>query len=76
MCEALRKLMADELKDAELKGTENGKEIGKEETFDVVNELIDKLIKSGRIKDLEKSTNDKEFQKQLIRELVDPEYNG
>ncbi|MBE5841667.1 MAG: hypothetical protein E7304_09690 [Butyrivibrio sp.] len=76
MCEALRKLMADELKDAELKGTENGKEIGKEETFDVVNELNDKLIKSGRIKDLEKSTNDKEFQKQLIRELVDPEYNG
>lgn len=55
---------------------EEGRAEGREIEADVINDLNNKLLVAGRVEDLKKASNDREYQKQLIRELVDPEYNG
>ena len=62
MCEALKELMADELKAAENKGR------------DYVNILNTKLGEMGRNEDIQKAAKDPEYQKQLIREFVDKDF--
>ncbi len=57
-------------------GRIEGREEGREIEADVINDLNNKLLVAGRVEDLKKAANDREYQKQLIRELVDPEYNG
>ncbi|WP_026651043.1 hypothetical protein [Butyrivibrio proteoclasticus] len=66
MCEALKELMADELKEAHTKGELVGTEIGK----DTVNRLNEILLKEGRLDDLKKATTDSEFQNKLIKDLL------
>ena len=46
-----------------------GREQGIEQGIDRVNTLHNKLIAAGRIEDLNRSTTDKEYQKQLMREF-------
>ena len=50
-------------------GREQGIEQGIERGKDCVNTLNNKLIADGRIEDLNRSTTDKEYQKQLMREF-------
>ena len=44
------------------------KEEGREEGRNVINSLVQMLIQDGRLDDLKKSTEDQDFQKQLIKE--------
>ncbi len=62
MCEALREIMAEDLKEAENKGIEQG--------TDRVNSLNRILIAEGRLDDLTGATSDPAYQKELIKELV------
>jgi hypothetical protein len=66
MCEALREIMAEDLKEAEDKGIGLGIELG----TDRVNSLNRILIAEGRLDDLTRATSDPAYQKELIKELV------
>ena len=46
----------------------NGRDEGREEGETIINKLISFLIKDNRIQDLEKSTVNREYQKQLLVE--------
>lgn len=61
MCEALRKLMQDELEAERLGGEESGK--------DKVNELNLKLSQIGRVEDIIRAAGDKTYQKKLFKEF-------
>ena len=50
---------------------EKGREEGREERTDIINTLNQKLAEAGRTEDIIKAAYDKEYQKQLIIELVD-----
>lgn len=56
--------------DAEFK---RGEEKGIEKGADKINKLNQILIDSGRLDDLKRATNDKEFQNKLISELIPKE---
>ena len=60
-------------KEAYAEGEEKGKEIGREEGEDLINELNSKLIADDRFDDLKKAAVDREYQKKLLQEysLVD-----
>ena len=47
---------------------------GKAEGIDLINELNSKLAELGRSDDIIKASKDHEYQKKLIRELIDPDY--
>ncbi len=53
---------------------EKGREEGREERTDIINTLNQKLAEAGRTEDIIKAAYDKEYQKQLIIELVDKDY--
>ena len=56
---------------------EHMKYIAKEsklEGIDLINELNSKLAELGRSDDIIKASKDHEYQKKLIRELIDPDY--
>ena len=53
---------------------EKGREAGREDRTDIINTLNQKLAEAGRTEDIIKAAYDKEYQKQLIIELVDKDY--
>jgi hypothetical protein len=60
MCEALREIMADELKEAEDKGENKGEA--------KINTLNSWLFDMGRVGDVERGSKDPEFLKKLLKE--------
>nr|WP_297705739.1 hypothetical protein [uncultured Butyrivibrio sp.] len=64
MCEALKEIMAEDLKKAEAQGVEK------------INKLILVLTEEKRYDDLARAAQEPSYQAQLIRELVDPNYKG
>ena len=50
-------------------GRREGRELGREETADKLNRLVSILISSDRLDDLKRSTMDKAYQQQLMKEL-------
>lgn len=50
-------------------GRREGRELGREETADKLNRLVSILISSDRLDDLKRSTTDKAYQQQLMKEL-------
>lgn len=52
-----------------------GKKEGKIEGIDLINALNIKLAELGRTEDIIKASQDSEYQKLLIRELVDEKYD-
>lgn len=81
MCEALEELMKDELKakreEGERIGKEIGEEIGKEIGKEIgeklgksrINELNKQLAKAGRVDDIIKAAEDREYQERLLEEF-------
>lgn len=73
MCEALRRLMKDELEAERMEGEEIGEKIGKEkgerQMLLRMNRLILKLSELGRMDDMVKAAKDKEYQEKLFREF-------
>lgn len=73
MCEALRRLMKDELEAERMEGEEIGEKIGKEkgerQMLLGMNRLILKLSELGRMDDIVKAAKDKEYQEKLFREF-------
>ena len=73
MCEALRRLMKDELEAERMEGEEIGEKIGKEkgerQMLLGMNRLILKLSELGRMDDMVKAAKDKEYQEKLFREF-------
>lgn len=65
--------MSEVLEKIEEKGIEKGIEKGREQGIESVNMLNARLIRDGRMKDLERSVADSEYQKQLLDELF-PEF--
>ena len=55
-------------------GIKEGKLKGKIEGIDLINALNKKLAELGRTEDIIKASQDSEYQKQLIRELVDENF--
>lgn len=55
--------------DGRREGRELGREEGREETADKLNRLVSILISSDRLDDLKRSTTDKAYQQQLMKEL-------
>ena len=53
---------------------EKGREEGREERTDIINTLNQKLAEAGRTEDIIKAAYDKEYQNQLIIELVDKDF--
>ena len=51
-----------------------GKAEGKSEGIDLINELSRKLAELGRSDDIIKASQDHEYQKKLIIELIAPDY--
>ncbi|SFC23346.1 hypothetical protein [Butyrivibrio sp. YAB3001] len=78
MCRATEVLveegLAKGLEKGLAKGLAKGLEKGRIEEREYINKLNSILLDSGRLDDLAKSTTDAEYQKQLIRELVDENY--
>lgn len=64
MCEAIKGLI------------EEGKIEGIKEGESYINRLNSILLDEERLEDLAKATKDHEYQKKLIKELVDENYNG
>ena len=58
-----------------MEAREEGRSEGRAEATDAVNKLTTILISSGRVDDLAKAAEDFEYQKKLIHELVDENYN-
>ena len=65
--------MSEVLEKIEEKGIEKGIEKGREQGIESVNMLNARLIRDGRMKDLERSVADSAYQKQLLNELF-PEF--
>ncbi len=61
MCEALEELMKDELDAKEREGRRKGEE--------QVNSLIVKLSEAGRMEDIVRAAQDREYQKKLFAEF-------
>ena len=49
-------------------GRKEGREEGREETLNLINKLNDILLSEGRVEDLKRSINDREYQAQLLKE--------
>ena len=49
-------------------GQKIGREEGREETLNLINKLNDILLSEGRVEDLKRSINDREYQAQLLKE--------
>ena len=49
-------------------GQKIGQEEGREETLNLINKLNDILLSEGRVEDLKRSINDREYQAQLLKE--------
>lgn len=49
-------------------GREEGRKEGREETLNLINKLNDILLSEGRVEDLKRSINDREYQAQLLKE--------
>lgn len=49
-------------------GQEEGRKEGREETLNLINKLNDILLSEGRVEDLKRSINDREYQAQLLKE--------
>lgn len=62
-------------KESKLEGKAEGIIEGKAEGIDLINELNSKLAELGRSDDIIKASKDHEYQKKLIRELIDPNYD-
>ncbi|MCI8732614.1 MAG: hypothetical protein HFH57_16240 [Lachnospiraceae bacterium] len=56
------------VKEAELRGKEAGEKIGREQEAERINNLNARLIQEQRYTDLEHSTRNKDFQKQLMQQ--------
>ncbi|MDO4445007.1 MAG: hypothetical protein Q4C97_05650 [Bacillota bacterium] len=69
MCEALRRLMKDELEAERMEGEEIGKEIGEKQMLSGMNRLILKLSELGRMDDMVKAAKDKGYQEKLFKEF-------
>ena len=69
------KYIAKESKlEGKTEGIIEGRIQGKSEGIDLINELNSKLAELGRSDDIIKASKDREYQKKLIRELIDPDY--
>ena len=60
--------------EGKIEGKAEGKIEGKKEGVDIVNQLNDILINQGRFDELKRTVKDPEYQKKLIRELIDKNY--
>lgn len=69
MCEALRRLMKDELEAKRIEGEELGKEIGENQMLFGINSLILKLSELGRMDDMVRAAKDREYQERLFKEF-------
>ena len=69
MCEALRRLMKDELEAERMEGEEIGKEKGEKQMLLGMNSLILKLSELGRMDDMVKAAKDKGYQEKLFKEF-------
>lgn len=49
-------------------GRKLGQKIGQEETLNLINKLNELLLSEGRVEDLKRSINDREYQAQLLKE--------
>lgn len=49
-------------------GQEEGRKEGREETLNLINKLNELLLSEGRVEDLKRSINDREYQAQLLKE--------
>ena len=49
-------------------GRKEGRKEGREETINLINKLNDILLSEGRVEDLKRSINDREYQAQLLKE--------
>lgn len=49
-------------------GRKEGRKEGREETLNLINKLNDILLSEGRVEDLKRSINDREYQAQLLKE--------
>lgn len=72
MCEAIKGL----IEEGKIEGIKEGKKEGIKEGESYINRLNSILLDAERLDDLAKATKDHEYQKKLIRELVDENYNG
>ncbi|SFQ26685.1 hypothetical protein SAMN04487928_1281 [Butyrivibrio proteoclasticus] len=68
MCEALRELMADDLKNAEKQGIERGLEQGLEQGVNNTNELYAWLFEQNRAADVQRATKDHAYLNKLMEE--------
>lgn len=66
---------AEHMKDIAEVSKLEGKKEGKIEGIDLINALNIKLAELGRTEDIIKASQDSEYQKLLIRELVDEKYD-
>lgn len=55
-------------KEGRKEGREEGRKEGREETLNLINKLNDILLSEGRVEDLKRSINDREYQAQLLKE--------
>lgn len=69
MCEALRRLMKDELEAKRIEGEELGKELGEKQMLFGINSLILKLSELGRMDDMVRAAKDREYQERLFKEF-------
>ncbi|WP_418374073.1 hypothetical protein [Agathobacter sp.] len=49
-------------------GRKEGRKEGREETLNLINKLNELLLSEGRVEDLKRSINDREYQAQLLKE--------
>lgn len=59
---------ADAREEDREEGREEGRKEGREETLNLINKLNDILLSEGRVEDLKRSINDREYQAQLLKE--------
>lgn len=69
MCEALEELMSDKMEEKRMEGWRLGEAQGKEIGENRINELCRQLVKAGRMDDIVKATEDREYQKKLLEEF-------
>lgn len=65
MCEALRRLMKDELEAKRIEG----EELGEKQMLFGINSLILKLSELGRMDDMVRAAKDREYQERLFKEF-------
>ena len=66
--------MCQAIEDIKEEGRAEGIKEGIKEGTDLINQLITVLMEAGRTDDLARAAKDPEYQKKLIRELIDKDY--